>query len=223
MPAVIDLIDVQMLKIAAPEAPIQALAQWADPIKLGCIKFRIDGIRPIAALLAQAAHESAGFQRLVENLNYSAEGLARTWPKRFAINPAATLKQPNALALSLDRKPELIANNVYANRMGNGPPESGDGWRYRGEGPFQITGRNNQAALAAAMGMTLEQVGPYLASINGGAMSMCWFFRAHGLEDLAITPGCEDETRVINGGEIGLADRKARFDALVTELIRRGA
>jgi putative chitinase len=219
----IDLIDASLLKAAAPETPIQLLAPWADPIKLGCIKFGVDHARGIAALLAQAAHESGGFQHLSENLNYSAEGLARTWPKRFAVNPSARLKQANALALSLERKPELIANHVYANRMGNGPPESGDGWRYRGEGPFQITGHDNQAAFAASIGMPLEEVPAYLATINGGAMSMCWFFQAHGLEDLAQTPGCADETRVVNGALIGLADRTARFTAVLHELQRRGA
>lgn len=219
----IDLIDAQLLKAAAPETPIQQLAQWADPLKLGCIKFGISGVRPIAALLAQAAHESGGFQKLSENLNYSAQRLAEVWPGRFAISPHAAAKAPNILARQIQHNPELIANAVYASRMGNGPPESGDGWRYRGAGLFDLTGRNNQEAFGESIGMPLEQVPAYLQTVNGAAMSACWFFRTHGLEDLAITAGCQDETKAINGGEIGLADRTARFNAVVKAMLARGA
>jgi putative chitinase len=88
---------------------------------------------------------------------------------------------------------------------------------------FQLTGKANQAAFAAAMAMPLEDVPAYLATTNGAAMSACWFFKEHGLEDLAITPGIIDDTRAINGGLIGLQDRKKRFDAVVAEMIRRGA
>jgi putative chitinase len=207
----IDCIDAQLLKIAAPENSISVLAGWADPIKLGCQKFAIDTEREIACLLAQAGHESAGFTKLSENLNYSAQGLANTWPRRFAVDPHATIKAPNALALRIQRNPEAIANATYANRMGNGAPESGDGWLHRGFGPFQITGANNQAAFGRSIGMPLAQVPAYLQTISGGAMSMCWFFQTHGLSDLAATPGCDDETRAINGGVIGLADRQQQI------------
>lgn len=209
-----DLIDPQLLKVAAPETPIQQLAAWADPIKLGCIEFNISGVRPIAALLAQAAHESCGFQHLSENLNYTAKRLCEVWPRRF---PKLAAAQPYA------RNPEALANFVYANRMGNGAPESGDGWRHRGFGPFQVTGHDNQAAFGEAIGMPLAQVPDYIRTINGGAMSMCWFFQTRGLEDLAKTPGIADETQAINGGLEGLPDRKRRFDAVVAEMVRRGA
>jgi putative chitinase len=223
MPDPVDMIDAQLLKIACPETPIQLLAPWADPIRLGCRFYHIEGVRPVAALLAQAAHESGGFQRLEENLNYSAQGLANTWPNRFAVDPKARVKVPNAKAVALNRKPMDIANTVYANRLGNGPPESGDGWRYRGYGPFQLTGAYNQGAFARSQGIPLEQVPTFIRTTGGGAMSMCWFFNEHGLEDLAKTPGVADETEAINGGVIGLADRKQRFDAVVRELLRRGA
>lgn len=219
----IDLIDPQLLKVAAPETSIHQLAGWADPIKVGCRRFGIDTVRGIAALLAQAAHESAGFQRLSENLNYSAQRMAEVWPNRFAIDPRAKNKHPNALALRLHRNPKEIANHTYANRMGNGPPESGDGWRHRGFGPFQLTGKNNQQAFADAIGMELAEVPDFIRTTNGGALSMCWYFFVNGLEDLALTPGVEDETRAINGGYHGLADRRKRFNAVVKEMLRRGA
>jgi putative chitinase len=121
------------------------------------------------------------------------------------------------------RNPEALANYVYANRMGNGPPASGDGWRHRGFGPFQITGKENQEPFGDAIGMTVDQVPDYLRTTNGGAMSMCWFFKMHGLENLANTPGVRDETEAINGGDNGLANRTTRFNAVVNELLRRGA
>jgi len=218
---VIDMIDAQLLKLAAPENSILMLAGWADPIKLGCRKFGIDTVREIAALLAQAGHESAGFTRLSENLNY-------TTPERikevFGRGKAGRARFPTVESCRpYCRNPEKLANYVYANRMGNGPPESGDGWRHRGFGPFQVTGAKNHRAFAAAVGIPLAQVPDYLRSTNGGAMSMCWFFKVNGLEDLAATPGVTDETIAVNGGTNGLADRKARFDRVVAELLRRGA
>jgi putative chitinase len=211
----IDMIDAQLLKVACPENSIHMLAGWADPIKLGCRRFGIDTVREIAALLAQAGHESAGFTRLSENLNYTnAQRLCQVWPKRF----------PNAVAAApYVRNPEKLANFVYANRMGNGPPETGDGWRHRGFGPFQLTGASNQQAFADAVGMDLAAIPEYLRTTGGGAMSMCWFFKVNGLEQLAATPGCEDETRRVNGGTHGLADRTKRFNAVVGEMLRRGA
>lgn len=219
----IDLIDAQLLKIACPENSIAVLAGWADPIKLGCQRFGIGTVREIACLLAQAGHESAGLTQLSENLNYSAQRLAEVWPARFAADPKAKVKVPNVLALNLQRNPQAIANHVYANRMGNGPPASGDGWRHRGFGPFQLTGKDNQEAFGEAIGMPVDQVPDYLRTTNGGAMSMCWFFRVHKLDDLAATPGVADDTRAVNGGLNGLADRKRRFDAVIRELVKRGA
>jgi putative chitinase len=217
----IDLIDAQLLKIAAPETPIQVLASFADPLKLGCQRFGIDGVRPVAALLAQGAHESGGFQKLKEDLFYRTPDRIQAI---FGQGVAGRSRFPTLKSCEpYVGKPEALANYVYANRMGNGPPSSGDGFRHRGEGVFQLTGKANQAAFAAAIGMRLEDVPAYLATINGAAMSACWFFKEHGLEDLAITPGIIDDTRAINGGLIGLQDRKRRFDAIVAEMIRRGA
>jgi putative chitinase len=217
----IDLIDAQLLKIAAPENSIHQLAHWADPIKRACIHFGIDTVREIAALLAQAGHESSGFTRLSEDLFYrSAErikaifGQGKTGRARF---PTV------ASCLPYVANPQKLANYVYANRMGNGPPESGDGWKRRGYGPFQLTGTNNHRAFAQAIGKHVDEIPDYIRTPEGGAMSMCWFFKVNGLEDLAATPGVEDETRAVNGGTHGLADRKQRFNNLVAEMIRRGA
>lgn len=215
MTAAIDLIDTALLRAACPETPPGVLAQWVEPFKAGCRRFGIDRAREVAALLAQAGHESSGFLRMEEGLYYKApERLCAVWPKRF---PTV------ASAVPYVRNPEKLANYVYANRMGNGPPESGDGWKRRGYGPFQLTGTNNHQAFADAVGLDLEDVPAYIRTPEGGALSACWFFKVNGLENLAMTPGVDDETRAINGGTVGLADRKARFDRVLAELTRRGA
>jgi len=217
----ISLIDAQLLKIAAPENTLEQLSSWVEPIKAGCQHFGIDTVREIAALLAQAGHESSGFTRMSEDLFYKS-------PERikaiFGQGKAGRARFPTVEScIPYVRNPEKLANYVYANRMGNGPPESGDGWLHRGYGPFQLTGTNNQRAFGQAIGIELAAVPAYLRTPGGGAMSMCWFFKVNGLEDLAATPGVEDETEAVNGGQIGLEDRRHRFDAVVAELLRRGA
>lgn len=215
MPDTIDMIDPQLLRVACPETPTAELTRWADPLKHGCRRFGIDTVREIAALLAQAGHESCGFTRMEEGLFYkTADRLCQVWPSRF---PTAASATPYC------RNPEALANKVYANRMGNGPPESGDGYRFRGYGPFQLTGRDNHTAFGDAIGMPVDDVAAYIRTPIGGALSACWFFKVNGLERLAATPGVEDETRRVNGGTHGLADRTARFNRVVTELLRRGA
>lgn len=123
---------------------------WAPHITEAMTKWGIDTPARRAMFLAQCAHESQGFEHLVENLNYSADGLARTWPNRYAKDG-----KPNSLALQIARKPELIANHTYANRMGNGPPESGDGWDFRGRALIGITGRDMYLRAGKAIGVDL--------------------------------------------------------------------
>lgn len=209
----IDLIDAQLLNIAAPETPAADLAAWVAPIKQACVRFEIDRVRRIAAFIAQMAHES-GLRPRTENLNYSAKRLTEVWPKRFP-----TME----IARQYERNPEKLANHVYANRLGNGPPASGDGWRFRGTGPLQVTGRANFTAFAAEMGLTIEQVLDYARTIEGGIMAAAWFWEENDINRLADTPGVEDESRKINGGTNGLNDRRVRFDRVVKELLRRGA
>ena len=156
----------------------QALAvQWLPHISQAAHRYQIDASpRRLAAWLATIAHESARLTRVVENLNYSAQGLAQTWPSRYADMTG----QPNATAIRIARKPEDIANLTYSGRMGNGSAGSGDGWRYRGRGLIQITGRANYAQSGAELGLDLinkpEQLEqPYLAALSAAE----WWHR-HG-------------------------------------------
>ncbi|HBO5255429.1 glycoside hydrolase family 19 protein [Pseudomonas aeruginosa] len=156
-----------------------------------------------SAFLAQVGHESAQLTRLVENLNYSAQGLANTWPSRYR----GADGRPNALALNLARHPEAVANNTYANRNGNGDESSGDGWRFRGRGLLQITGRKNYRAAGAGLGQPLEQEPELLEQPEWAAISAAWWWASHGLNDLADSGRFSLITRTINGGMNGQDER----------------
>lgn len=177
---------------------------WVPHISQAAHRYQIDATpRRLAAWLATIAHESARLTTLVENLNYSAEGLARTWPARYADMAG----QPNATARRIARHPEQIANLTYANRLGNGSAGSGDGWRYRGRGLIQITGRNNYAASAAALGLDLLNNPAQLEQHDLAALSAAEWWHRHGCNQLADTGDMAAVTRRVNGGLIGLDDR----------------
>jgi len=152
-----------------------------------------------AHFLAQVAHESGGFRRLVENLSYGAAGLVSTWPSRFTKDTAPAYA----------RQPERIANKVYANRLGNGDEASGDGWRYRGRGYIQLTGKANYAEYSHRVFRDDRLVrDPGLAAQPETAAKLAGaYWQAKGLSALADADDLKTITRRINGGLIGLADR----------------
>ena len=164
---------------------------------------KIETKKEIAEFCAQCAHESAGFRRLIENLNYSAEALARVWPSRFS-----EAGSPNALARGIARNPEKIANYAYANRMGNGSPDSGDGWKYRGRGIIQLTGKNNYQAAQDALGIQCVENPDMVSGLECAARVAVWFWVAN---KCGKAPSFEAQTKIINGGLKGLDDRKARL------------
>lgn len=217
------MIDASLLRIACPENTAEELALWVGPTKRACARWGIDTVREIASFLANIGVESGGLRRLEENMNYSAKRMAEVWPGRFAVNPGAPMKQrqPNALAKSLAHNPQKLANHVYANRMGNGPPESGDGYRHRGYGPKQLTGKSNHARFAKAYGVGVAEVPALLQTRDGGMMSAGWFWFDNGMDALAATAGIEDDRQRINGGQTGVDDVRKRFNALVKEMLRR--
>jgi len=176
--------------------------------------------------LGQVHVESAGFKAVQENLNYSADGMANTWPGRYgekdsagkyvkvnlgtASNPRWRIK-PNALANKLQRNPRAIANNVYANRMGNGNEASGDGWKHRGQGLKMLTGKENQGKFSKAWkGDDSVVKNPDLLATPAGAVaSAIWYWVANGLNEIADRGSVDRVTELVNGGQIGLADRKS--------------
>lgn len=186
-------------------------------------EFKISTPAHQAAFLAQFAHETGQLASVSENLNYSADGLANTWPVRFAKKDSADKyltspsgrKLPNEKALALHRQPEKIANTVYANRMGNGDFTSGDGWRHRGAGGFQLTGKDNQRACAAHFGIPVEGIGDWLRTPEGACRSAAWFWMRAGCNALADAGNIDGISDVVNigrrteavGDAIGFADR----------------
>lgn len=199
--------------------------EWIDAIRQTCQEFSIDTNKRVAAFIAQCAHESAGFTALVENLNYSADTMAVVWPKRFAVlgpdgKPVKKdgKTQPNKFALALHRKPEAIANVVYASRMGNGPTESGEGWLYRGRGLKQLTGKDNVTRCGKALGVDLVSNPDLLLQPLYAARSAGWFWATNNCSSFIDKDDFVGLTKRINGGTIGLEDRKKRYEAALASM-----
>jgi putative chitinase len=174
-------------------------------------KYEINTAIRVAGFLAQCSHESLNFTVLKENLNYSAEGLNATFSKYFI--------RAGRDAGTYARNPEKIANVVYANRMGNGDVSSGDGWRFRGRGVIQLTGRDNYTAFGKSVGLTTLETIDYLETRRGALESACWYWKINNLNkwvDINDFDGLSDsinlgrKTSAI-GDANGFADRKARF------------
>ena len=166
-------------------------------------KYEISTPKRVAAFLAQCGHESAGFTVLAENLNYSAEGLSKVFPKRF---PTAAAAQP------YHRQPEKIANKIYCDRMGNGSEASGDGYKFRGRGAIQLTGKDNYSAFAKSIGKTLDETVAYCETLEGAICSAAWFWQKNKINDCADCGDIVAMTKKINGGTIGLDDRKKHYN-----------
>lgn len=183
--------------------------QWYEALVKILPEYDITTVDRVAAFLAQCGHESAGFTAVQENLNYGASGLMSTFKKYFPSQD---------LANSYARQPERIANRVYANRMGNGNESSGDGWRYRGRGLIQLTGKNNYTAFANAVGIPLDQITEYLQTTEGCVRSACWFWQTNKLNQYADSGDILTLTRRINGGTHGIDDRRSRYTHALTVL-----
>jgi putative chitinase len=165
----------------------------------------------LAGFLAQTAHESGGYNFIKENLNYSAKGLRGTFGKYF-LN--------DEIANQYAKKPEKIANRVYANRMKNGDESSGDGYRFCGRGLIQLTGRDNYTRFAEALDMSLEDTVRYLETPNGAVASAGWFWDNNKLNQYCDSGDFVTLTKRINGGTIGLEDRKHHYELAMHYLTR---
>jgi len=175
---------------------------WVDSMNNVFPNYELDSPKRIAAFLAQCGHESGGWTVFEENLNYSAKGLMGIFKKYFPDEATATAYQ---------RQPEKIANKVYANRMGNGPESSGDGWKYRGRGPIQLTGKDNYRAFAKEMFDDWEN----LFNNPDWVMSAIWFWNKNKLNREADAGDIKTMTRKINGGYIGLEDRIKHYEEAI--------
>ena len=172
-------------------------------------KYGINTERRAAHFISQCAHESGNFRTLEENLNYSEKALNAVFGRYFGAAPKRN-------AAEYARNPEKIANYVYQDefrskggQMGN--VNDGDGWLFRGRGLKQLTGRNNYTGFGKSIGMTAEEAAEYVATPKGAVESACWFWDTNKLNTIADTDDVVKMTKKINGGNIGLADRQARY------------
>jgi len=198
------MVTIELLTAMCPKTRRSILEGFVEPLNTVAEYYEMfENPRRVAGFLAQIAHESGGFNAVVENLNYSAKGLMGTFKKYF----------PNEeLAKQYERKPEMIANRVYASRMGNGNEASGDGYKFRGRGAIQLTGCSNYTAFAKDVGKTIDETIVYLETLEGAIESACWFWKKNGLNEIADKKDITLMTKRINGGTIGLEDRKKHWE-----------
>jgi putative chitinase len=211
--------NLQAAKVKNPE-------KWIDAIVATCQEFEIDTPQRIAGFLAQTSHESGGYTMLSENLNYRAATLAACWPNRFAVLGAdkKPIKEngklvPTAVANSIAGKPELIANLVYSSRMGNGNAQSGEGWKFRGRGLKQLTGKDNYARCAIALSVGLVDNPDLLLEPLYASRSAGWFWKANNLSAFADAGDIKGMTKKINGGLIGYEQRQALYDVCLKSVL----
>ena len=204
------MITIELLQAMCPKTKRSVLEGYVEPLNTVAEYYDMyDNPRRVAGFLAQIAHESGGFNFVKENLNYSAKGLMTTFKKYF----------PNEeLAKQYERKPEKIANRVYANRMANGPEESGDGYRFCGRGLIQLTGRANYTKFAQDLGIGIDETVAYLETPNGAVSSAGWFWDNNKLNQFCDKDDFVTLTKRINGGTIGLEDRKHHYHLALQHL-----
>jgi putative chitinase len=198
---------IEQRQLVAVMPALERPSLWHGAICSAMQHFGINTLSRAAAFLAQIAYESDQCREIQERLNFSAVGLTRTWPKRF---PTLEIARP------YEYHPEKLANFVYAGRLGNGPAESRDGYRFRGRGLIQMVGRSNYATVSDALGVDFVSNPDALLDPRNAAMSAAWFWKTRGLSELADDRTDDDDsdnedfrqiTRVINGGLNGLLDR----------------
>lgn len=181
---------------------------WVNAMNEVFPNYEINTNKRIAAFIAQCGHESGGWRVFEENLNYSAKALITVFPKYF--------KNVGRSAEEYARKPEKIANVVYAGRMGN--TAVGDGWKYRGRGPIQLTGKDNYVAFGKEMNVDVSNPDVVAKDKKISLMSAIWFWNKNGLNKLADTGDITSMTKRINGGYNGLEDRVAHYEQTLKKL-----
>lgn len=182
-------------------------SKWLEPLNETFEKYEINTPKRQASFIGQCGHESNNFRTLEENLHYSANALMRVWPSRFPDHDVAE-KYAN--------KPEKIANKVYSGRMGN--TEDGDGWKYHGRGLIQLTGKDNYTRCGEALDIDLVNNPDLLLEPEFATASAGWFWRKHGLNQLADLGDWVAITKRINGGIHGIDDRVARTNKALAVL-----
>ena len=175
---------------------------WFEALAKVLPDYAITTPQRVASFLGETYVESAGYTAIQENLNYKAESLCKVWPSHFTPD----------IADQYAHNPEAIANRAYANRMGNGDEASGDGWKFCGRGLIQLTGRANYTAFGQSINSTPEEVSEFLQTFEGCVQSACWFWEANNLNQYADQGAIDHESRIVNGGTLGLQERRAAYE-----------
>ena len=196
-------LTVAQLKQIIPEN--KNAEQWHKALITFMPAYDINTTPRIAAFLAQCAHESGGFNTIRENLNYRPDALVKIFGKYFDLPTAQKY-------CALPNKQEAIANRIYANRMGNGNEQSGDGYRYCGRGLIQLTGKENYSRYSQSLKINLDEVIKNLSTVEGCVQSACWFWKTNNLNQWADKGDILTLTKRINGGTIGLDDRIKHYN-----------
>tara|TARA_B100001094_G_scaffold331714_1_gene401032 strand:+ start:958 stop:1782 length:825 start_codon:yes stop_codon:yes gene_type:complete len=178
--------------------------EWVEPMQDLFGKYGIQSQERIAMFIAQCGHESGGFRIMEENLNYSANALSRVWKKYFNEEIGRDPQEYH-------RQPEKIANVIYANRMDNGDVDSKDGWKFRGKGAIQVTGRYNTTKFAEYIKRDVDAANDYLLTTKGALEGALWYWDACNLNEHSDHQDIRKVTKLINGGYHGLDDRKQRY------------
>jgi putative chitinase len=185
-------------------------AAWADAALEVLPKYEINTPNRIAGFFAQCGHESMNFTALSENLNYRAETLEKLFSKYFS--------KAGRNAADYAKQPEKIANVIYANRMGNGDTASGEAYLFRGRGVIQLTGKDNYSAFALSIKMTLPDVIEYVQTKKGALESACWYWNSRKLNMACDEGDIVKMTKLVNGGTIGLEDRRKHYEQALAVL-----
>ena len=185
-------------------------AAWADAALEILPKYEINTPNRIAGFFAQCGHESMNFTALSENLNYRAETLEKLFSKYFS--------KAGRNAADYAKQPEKIANVIYANRMANGDTASGDGFKFRGRGIIQITGKDNYSAFALSIKMTLPDVIEYVQTKKGALESACWYWNSRKINIACDENDIVKMTKLVNCGTIGLEDRRKHYEKALAVL-----
>jgi len=204
------MVTLELLQKVCPKTKKEVLETYVAPLnKVAKAHGILDNHKRLAAFLAQVAHESGGFNFTKENLNYGAKALNSVFKKYYPTEKDALLHE---------RKPEQIANKVYASRMGNGDEKSGDGWTYRGRGLIQLTGKENYTKFAESIKKPVTEAVTYLETPEGAVESAAWFWSKNKLNELCDKDDFVTLTKRINGGTNGLEDRKHHYEIALKAL-----
>jgi putative chitinase len=185
-------------------------AAWADAALEILPKYDITTPNRIAGFFAQTCHESMNFTALSESLSYRSETLEKRFSKYFS--------KAGRNAADYAKQPEKIANVIYANRMGNGDTASGEGFKFRGRGIVQLTGKDNYTAFGKSVGMTAEQVIDYVQTKKGALESACWYWKSRNINAACDANDIVKMSKLVNGGTIGLEDRKRHYEQALAVL-----